>query len=108
MLATALDTLDVKKAGHYAEFTEAGLGNTEARQIWRNLMSTETHRYVSQTRAEGRAEGRAESVLDVLRARKIEVTPAARERIFACEETEVLGRWLVRALEVESVEELFE
>ena len=118
-LATALDTIDVDKAGFFAEFTEVGLGDTDARQLWRLLMSTKTYRYQSefaqQLRAEGRLEGRVEgeargearSVLLLLERRGVPVTAAARERIEQCTDTALLDAWLIASLTAASVEELF-
>jgi hypothetical protein len=53
--------------------------------------------------AEGRAEGLAEGVLAVLRARGIAVPDAARERILAQTDPDVLRRWLDRATVVSSI-----
>jgi hypothetical protein len=60
VLAVALDTTDTETAAMYAEFTEAGLGDTPGLQIWRALMAIETFPYSSQLRSKGREEGHAE------------------------------------------------
>jgi Uma2 family endonuclease len=55
--------------------------------------------------AEARARG--DALLDVLEARGLAMTEAERERIVACREPRVLKRWTRRALEIESVAELW-
>ncbi|HEY9441492.1 MAG TPA: hypothetical protein VIS29_23190 [Streptomyces sp.] len=114
-LAAALDTVDPDTAAIFAEFTEAGLGDTQAREIWRDLMTTLSHFYRSeaaqQVRAEGREEGRAEaeaaSVLRTLKWRGIEVPDAVRERVVSCADLNLLSAWAERAYEVAGAEELF-
>jgi hypothetical protein len=59
-LAGALTTMDEETGSLLAEFTEAGLGDTKGRSIWRNLMATRSYPYVSQLRSQGREEGVAE------------------------------------------------
>jgi hypothetical protein len=107
VLAAALDTIDVGTAGYFAEFTEAGLGDTPARKIWRTLMAAQNYRYESQLRAEGRAEGEAKAVLRVLERRGIHVPSSVREQILACTDTTVLDGWLDRSLTITSIEDLF-
>ncbi|WP_433566149.1 hypothetical protein ACQP1O_13545 [Nocardia sp. CA-151230] len=58
--------------------------------------------------AEGKAEGEASAILTVLAARGIEVDGAARERIRACADLERLSDWLIRAVTVAAVAELFD
>jgi hypothetical protein len=48
-------------------------------------------------KAEGRAEGMAESVLRLLEARDVAVSPAQREEISRCRDLDRLARWLLRA-----------
>lgn len=105
----------------WAEFTELGLGETPARQLWRNLMTAYTSRFpgrgtlIEETLMEGRAEGlvagraesRAEDILRILDRRGIEVPEAVRERVTACADLDILGTWFDRALTVVSAEELF-
>jgi hypothetical protein len=110
-LVTALATLDPDAAKDLAEFTEVGLGETAGLQIWRTLMATRTHPFVSQMRQQGREEGRietlAEGILSVLDGRGIEVDQAARARIESCDDAEVLKAWLHRTGVVASASELF-
>ncbi|NBM20127.1 hypothetical protein [Streptomyces sp. GC420] len=118
-LASALDTIDADQATNYSEFIEAGLGNTPARQTWRELMSTLTSFFRSETavralnearsegKAEGKAEGTAEAILRFLDARGLDVRPEDRERIRTCTDLEALDVWLNRAATVSRSEDLF-
>ncbi|MEU3656827.1 hypothetical protein AB0E67_29270 [Streptomyces sp. NPDC032161] len=122
-LAVALRTTDADAAAVFAEFTEAGLGDTPARKIWRDLMSTSLshfHGIVAESfrkegRQEGREEGREEgvakeralSVLRVLDHRGVAVDEAVRERIGSCRDLRVLDVWVDRAFTVKTTDELF-
>ncbi|MFV8753994.1 hypothetical protein ACNOYE_25905 [Nannocystaceae bacterium ST9] len=57
--------------------------------------------------AKGLAEGERKSLLRVLSRRGITLTAEQREVVEACTDEEQLGRWLDRALEVDSAEALF-
>ncbi|MFE4688913.1 hypothetical protein ACFRH6_02515 [Streptomyces sp. NPDC056749] len=59
-------------------------------------------------RVQGRAEGRAENILIVLGARRLDVSHAAREKITACRDPELLRRWLLRSAVVATAEEIFD
>lgn len=59
------------------------------------------------SRAQGRAEGLAESVLAVLRVRRIAVPAATRKRILAQKDVEQLQRWHEKAVVAASVDDLF-
>jgi hypothetical protein len=119
VLAAALDKIDTETAAMFAEFTEAGLGETPGLQIWRALMAIETFPYSSQLRSKGREEGRAEgraagraegeaaAILRILERREVELDDASRERIESCTDLETLGKWLDRSLDVRTVDELF-
>ncbi|MET9534299.1 hypothetical protein ABZY02_27670 [Streptomyces sp. NPDC006649] len=103
----------------FAEFTEVGLGNTRARQIWRELMTTLSYFFQSEAaqqvreegleegREEGRAEAQAGAVLMVLERRGPAVSPATRARITACTDLATLTDWLDRAWSVGAADELF-
>jgi hypothetical protein len=115
-LVTALATIDPDSARDLAEFTEAGLGDTVGRQIWRTLMATRTFPFVSEMREQGREEGREEArvktlagaVLKVLNRRGIEVDEDSRARIESCGDADVLDTWLDRSVVVASASELFD
>ena len=64
--------------------------------------------YRAEGRAEGRAETQANAVLTVLRARRIAVSDAARQRILAEKDLQRLERWLERAAVVNSIGEVID
>ncbi|WP_214408676.1 hypothetical protein [Sphaerisporangium fuscum] len=111
VLSNALKEIDEEQASELMEFTEFGLGTGRAQQIWRMLMATKPHAYISETRAKGRAEGRAEgeakTILLVLETRGLPVTDAQRERITSCTDTDQLEQWARRAVVVAATGELF-
>jgi hypothetical protein len=69
-------------------------------------------KYIALGRDQGRAEGwrigRVKSVLLVLQARGIEVPHVVRERIVAEQDLDRLERWLMRAVVVASIAEVFD
>ncbi|MEU9452313.1 hypothetical protein [Streptomyces sp. NPDC048277] len=128
-LSTALDGVGDEVAEGWAEYTEVGLGDTPAREFWRQLMAMWTSRFpgsgtlIEETRLKGREEGReegreagreegeargrAKDILRILALRGVDVPDAVRERITACADLEVLGTWLDRSLTVARAAELF-
>jgi hypothetical protein len=116
-LAAALSGVEREQAYSWAEFTETGLGDARARTLWRELLSTYTLRFpgsgtiieeaILKGREEGREKARAEDILRVLRVRGIDVSDAVRERVGSCDDLDVLGTWLDRAVTVGSADELF-
>ncbi|MFJ8020350.1 hypothetical protein [Streptomyces sp. NPDC096311] len=111
--ATALATIGGETAQDWAEYTEFGLGDTQSRAFWRHLMTFRPSRFpgsgtiIEETRTKGRAEGRAEDILRILDLRAIDIPEAARERVNACTDLELLSTWLDRALTATTAEELF-
>lgn len=55
--------------------------------------------------ARGRAEGRAASVLTVLAARGLAVSPDVRDLVMTCDDIATLDRWIVRAATAASAED---
>ena len=114
-LAGALSTVDEETGSLLAEFTEAGLGDTKGRSIWRKLMATSTYPFASELRSQGREEGRAEGVVEgraqdierLLDKRGIAMTPADRERISSCRDGKTLDTWLDRVLTISDITGLF-
>ncbi|PSJ27649.1 hypothetical protein B7P34_16495 [Streptosporangium nondiastaticum] len=114
-LARALGTVDEESVAYYSELLEIGLGETPARETWRNLMTIRTYfpgrgTLIEETLLKGEAKGRAAAsamVLRVLAHREILVPEAARERITSCTDLDVLERWMDRALTASTIEELF-
>lgn len=66
------------------------------------------HKGQESGRMEGRTEGIAHSVVLLLRARGIELSPENEARIVACHDAEQLDRMLIKAASLQSVAELFE
>ncbi|WP_329094283.1 hypothetical protein OG979_07805 [Actinomadura citrea] len=59
------------------------------------------------SQAKGKVRGEAESVLKVLDARGLSVSDEVRKQVLACTDQEQLDQWLVRAITVEHVDQLF-
>ena len=57
-------------------------------------------------KAEGRAAGIAESILKIMEARGVAVSPAQREEILRCSDFDRLNQWLLRAALASSADEL--
>lgn len=110
----ALEPVDQDRAEIYHDVVAAVLPKA-ARRYLEKLMSTGTYqfksewalRHINRGRAQGRAESRAEDVLTVLATRGVPVPAAARRRITGCTDLDQLDTWLRRAVEAESVDDLF-
>jgi hypothetical protein len=105
VLATGLTKLgDLGLAKNIYEIVERGLQDTPALEDWSTAMSYPTgtllprSRFARENVAKGEAMGIAESVLRFLDHRGVELTPAAREHISACEDVEQAKTWLDEAL----------
>lgn len=107
VLAPALAGLDVSEAGRFAKIIAAGLGTSAAREYWRNLMIAEKYEYQSELTEYLHAEGGAIMLLKVLRARGIDVSREAEERILSCKDTATLDTWIERAVTVDSADDIF-
>ncbi|PGH49148.1 hypothetical protein [Streptomyces sp. Ru87] len=124
-LACALGTADPESVVYYSEMLEIGLGNTPARDIWRNLMTVGSYfpgrgTLVEEKFLEGKAEGKAEGqavgqaeerarlVVRVLENRGVSVPPEVRERVAGCADLETLGRWLDLSFTVSEAGGIFE
>lgn len=107
VLALALASLDVDKGGRFAKIIAAGLGTSAARKYWRNLMIAEKYEYQSELTEYLHAEGGAIMLLKVLRARGIDVSREAEERILSCKDTVTLDTWIERAVTVDSADDIF-
>lgn len=57
---------------------------------------------------EGHREGRAQAVVDVLRARGLDVESSSEQRILTEQDPKVLDRWIARAVTVKHASDLFE
>lgn len=115
------------KARVYHDFLAKRLKGSE-RQLWEDqVLTTGGYRYEYKVfrdleakgrregraegriegRAEGRAEGLATSVLRVLDRRAVPMTDADRARIMDCTDPETLDRWLDRAVDAKTIDEVF-
>ncbi|MEU5660642.1 hypothetical protein ABZ802_34250 [Streptomyces sp. NPDC047737] len=114
-LSTALRDTPETIANPIVELTAQGLGNRPAAQQWRNLVAVDLSFYTSplseEIRAEGEArgeaKGQAKSLLRMLELRGVGVPHEAREKITACDDTELLDQWFSRAVTATTVEEIF-
>ncbi|MCX4235603.1 hypothetical protein [Streptomyces ortus] len=114
-LATALQTLDPDTAAVLAQFTESCLVDSQAKQIWRDLMTAINyffrHEVAEKVREEGREEGRiedrAEMTLNILQWRGIEIPDSVRERVRGCTDLDELELWAQRAVHATDAAQLF-
>jgi hypothetical protein len=114
-LAAALDQVELDTAAFLAAFTEVGLGDSPAAQIWRALMATPYPHLMPPLRRqwheEGREEGRVEeavaAVLRVLRARGLSLPPQVESRIRDHTDLAELEFLLTRAATVTKAEDIF-
>ena len=74
----------------------------------RNLEAAAEARGEARAEARGRAEGMAKSILKILEARGIAISPEQQEEILRCSDFDLLGRWLRRAALASSADELAE
>jgi hypothetical protein len=113
-MSPALQGIDRKLAGQYARYIYRSLKGEPQRE-WGRLMAMQTHEYqgdfaeglLAEGRAQGRVEGRAEDVLKVLEVRGIALSDKVRERVMACQDPDMLSAWLLKAVTVQSADELF-
>jgi hypothetical protein len=98
----------------YYDYVLSGL-NEAARKELESLMAVETYewqsdfarKYVGIGREEGRASEAVQSIIAVLEARELTLTPEIRERIEACTDLETLRKWVPAAARVRRPEDLF-
>ena len=116
-LAVALGKVEIDTAAFLAAFTEVGLGDSTAAQIWRALMTTTAYPHLMpplrrRWREEGREEGRLEeavaAVLSVLAARGIAFSADVEDRIRAHSDIAAVEVLLTRAVTVARAEDLFD
>ncbi|SDL66058.1 hypothetical protein SAMN05421874_12647 [Nonomuraea maritima] len=118
----ALNAIDRDVAWRYARYINLSLSG-DAQRDWDRRMAMMTYPYQGEYaerllaegeakgklegKLEGKIEGRAQDVLDVLDRRGIPVSKRVRERVFGCQDPDQLHDWLMRAIEVESAEQIF-
>jgi len=61
---------------------------------------------IQRLKAEGKAEGIAESILQLLAARRVAVSPSQRQEILGCRDLDRLNRWLLRAAQAAAAAEV--
>ncbi|MFD7765399.1 hypothetical protein [Streptomyces sp. NPDC059787] len=114
-LAAALRTMDAESAAVFVAFVDSCLIDTQAKEIWRDLMAAIhyffRHPVAEQVREEGREEGRVEDraamTLRILEWRGVPVPDAVRERVQACADLDQLELWAQRAVHATRAEDLF-
>ncbi|GAA2320479.1 hypothetical protein GCM10010431_47120 [Streptomyces kunmingensis] len=114
-LAAALERVEPESAAVLAMLVEAGLVDSEARKVWRELMSQMhyffRHPVAEKVREEGREEGRvedrAEMTLRILEWRGIVVPEGVRERVLGCSDAAQLTAWAERAVHVTEADRIF-
>lgn len=114
--------LDAERGRFYSDLVVAALGEA-ARKALEEMMHTGTYDFESQFtrnimargiekgrqegRRSGRQEGEAKALLQVLDARGLTVSAAAKKRILACSDPARLRTWLRKAVSIEKVSQLF-
>ena len=115
-LSAAIDSADLEHADLYAgavlQRVAQGGEDPTWRQPWPTASATSTWSFLQQSyehgEAAGEARGEATAVLEVLRARGIEVPDHLREQITSCRDAKQLLVWIGRAVVVTKVDELFD
>lgn len=117
-VATVLGRLSDLDFTLWAELLERGLGDTQAAENWRTMMSVDLTFFQSKTsqwlRAEGREEGlelgrlleRGRNIVAVMKAREVRLSSQQIELIEVCTDEALLDLWFARSLTATSVEEL--
>ena len=83
------------------------LMTSNARPVYSPFAKEHYGRGKREGKKEGRREGRGEAILDVLEARGLDVSEAARERITSCTDLRQLRKWLKRSVTAEKTDGLF-
>ncbi len=108
---TAFSGLDEQRAALYVDLVFLHLSKA-ARAALERFMNIKEYRYQSDFAqkyvAQGELSRAAASVLTVLEARGLAVTPELRTRLETCRELETLQHWLVRAVTAATAEDVFE
>ncbi|MFF8192126.1 hypothetical protein ACF05L_15005 [Streptomyces bobili] len=111
-LAVALRTIDRDSAAVFVQFVDSCLADTQARKMWRDLMTAMQyfwrHPLAESVRGEGRVQKGAEMTLKILEWRGVPVSDAVRHRVETCTDEDLLTLWARRAMDVSDAEELFD
>jgi hypothetical protein len=114
-LAAALETTDPASATLLVELVTSGLVDSQAKEIWRDLMAPVNYFFKNpvaekvrdEGRVEGRVEDRIEMTLKILELRGLRVPDSVRLRVQACSDLDQLKTWSERAVHVTDAEDLF-
>ncbi|WP_371598246.1 hypothetical protein [Streptomyces sp. NBC_00564] len=114
-LAVALETIDPASAALLAQLVTSGLVDSQAKEIWRDLMAPVNYFFqnpvADQLRDEGRIEGRIEDriemIVKILELRGLQVPDSVRLRVRACTDLDQLKIWSERAVGVADPGDLF-
>ncbi|MCZ4514414.1 hypothetical protein O3Q52_41055 [Streptomyces sp. ActVer] len=111
-LAAALETVDPAIAALLVQLVTSGLGDSQAKEIWRDLMAPVNyffrHPVAEQVRHETRVEDHVEMTLKILELRGLQVTDSVRVRVRACSDLDQLKTWSERAVHVADAMDLFD
>lgn len=106
MAAHAVAALDGRNLDLYIDFIRASLGQAARLAFEANMSVMDMKGYVplsdwgKEHFYKGMAEGKAKSVIQVLEARGIDLSPEDRERILRCVDNDELDRWVRLAVTV--------
>ncbi|MEV1061532.1 hypothetical protein [Streptomyces sp. NPDC050263] len=118
-LAAALRTIDEDSAAVLVQFVDSCLADPQAKQMWRDLMTTMQyfwrHPLAEEVRGQGVEQGieqgkisnSVEMTLNILRWRGIEVPDHVRERVESCADLDQLTVWSERAVHATVADDLF-
>ncbi|MFC9845627.1 hypothetical protein ACFWFF_18840 [Streptomyces sp. NPDC060223] len=110
-LAVALETIDPASAALLVELVKSGLVDSQAREIWRDLMAPVNYFFknpvAEKVRDEGRIEDRIEMIVKILELRGLQVPDSVRLRVQACSDLDQLKVWSERAVQVADPADLF-
>ncbi|WP_405881896.1 hypothetical protein OG762_26690 [Streptomyces sp. NBC_01136] len=111
-LAAALETIDPASAALLVQLVTSGLVDSQAKEIWRDLMAPVNYFFknpaAEKVREETRVEERAEMTLRTLELRGLQVPDSVRLRVKACSDVDQLKIWWERAIHVTEATELFD
>ncbi|WP_434097713.1 hypothetical protein [Streptomyces mirabilis] len=111
-LAAALETIDPVSAALLVELVTSGLVDSQAKEIWRDLMAPVNYFFknpaAQKVREETRVEDWSEVILNILKWRDIEVPDPVRLRVRACSDLDQLKIWSERAIHVTEAAQLFD
>ncbi|WP_329533786.1 hypothetical protein OG568_29945 [Streptomyces sp. NBC_01450] len=90
----------------------SGLVDSQAKEIWRDLMAPVNYFFknpvAQKLREETRVEDWSEVILNILKWRDIEVPDPVRLRVRACSDLDQLKAWSERAIHVTEATDLFD